>query len=149
MTGPFGPGPHVAMRTLFQTFYVSRASAPFDSAAVQSILQASRRNNARADITGCLLFSGRCFAQVLEGERSVVEALTERIARDPRHESIRVLSQATRVEREYADWAMGFVHDLNLEDDLEMLLMIPGRSPVVVAEVKERMRPDPVMGALR
>lgn len=137
------------MRTLFQTFYVSRASAPFDSAAVQSILQASRRNNARADITGCLLFSGRCFAQVLEGETSAVKALTARIARDGRHGSIRVLSETPRVEREYAGWSMGFLHDLNLEDDLEMLLMIPGHSPVVVAEVIERMRPDPVMGALR
>ena len=29
------------------------------------------------------------------------------------------------------------------------LLMIPGSSPVVVADVMERMRPDPVMGALR
>ncbi|MEP7140643.1 MAG: hypothetical protein ABI745_13510, partial [Caldimonas sp.] len=75
--------------------------------------------------------------------------LTARIARDGRHGSIRVLSETPRVEREYAGWSMGFLHDLNLEDDLEMLLMIPGHSPVVVAEVIERMRPDPVMGALR
>ena len=27
----------------------------------------SRRHNARLDVTGCLLFSGHCFAQVLEG----------------------------------------------------------------------------------
>lgn len=137
------------MRSVFQTFYVSRASAPFDNAIVQSILQASRRNNARADVTGCLLFSGRCFAQVLEGEETVVKALTARIAGDARHGSIRILSQGARDGREYADWSMGFLHDLNLEDDLDMLLMIPDRSPVVVAEVMERMRPDPVMGALR
>ena len=137
------------MRSIFQTFYVSRASAPFDHAAVQSILQSSRRHNARTDVTGCLLFSGRCFAQVLEGEESIVRALTARIALDARHESIRVLCESTRPAREYADWSMGFLHDLNLEDDLDTLLMIPGRSPIVVAEVLERMRPDPVMGALR
>ncbi len=137
------------MRSVFQTFYVSRASAPFDHAAVQSILQASRRNNARADVTGCLLFTGRCFAQVLEGEESAVRALSARIAADPRHQSIRVLSERHRDEREHGDWPMGFLHDLNLEDDLDMLLMIPERSPVVVADVMERMRPDPVMGALR
>ena len=44
---------------------------------------------------------------------------------------------------------MGYLYDLNLEDDLETLLMIPDRSPVVAADVMERMRPDPVMGALR
>ena len=44
---------------------------------------------------------------------------------------------------------MGYLHDASLEDDLETLLMIPQRSAVVVADVMERMRPDPVMGALR
>ena len=58
-------------------------------------------------------------------------------------------SRRARAEREYGDWSMGYLHDLNLEDDLETLLLIPSRSPVVVADVMERMRPDPVMGALR
>jgi len=137
------------MRSVFQTFYVSRANFPFDNAAVQSILQISRRNNARIDVTGCLLFSGRCFAQVLEGDPSVVRALAARIVEDARHGAIRFLFEVRRKEREYADWSMGYLHDLNLEDDLETLLMIPGSSPVVVADVMERMRPDPVMGALR
>jgi hypothetical protein len=137
------------MSAIFQTFYVSRASSVFDGPSVQSILQASRRNNARLDVTGCLLFSGRCFAQVLEGEQAVVARLLASIVADPRHGGIRFLNEARREEREYADWSMGFLHDLNLEDDLETLLLIPQRSAVVVAEVMERMRPDPVMGALR
>jgi hypothetical protein len=137
------------MGRLLQTFYVSRAALPFDHASVQSILQISRRNNARIDVTGCLLFSGRCFAQVLEGDPAVVRALSRRIADDPRHSAVRFLFDVERREREYADWSMGYLHDLNLEDDLETLLMIPGRSSIVVAEVMERMRPDPVMGALR
>ena len=137
------------MSALFQVFYVSRATAAFDDAKVQSILHASRRENARHDVTGCLLFSGHCFAQVLEGRQSVVTALARKIAADPRHGGVRVLSEAQRDEREYADWAMGYLYDLNLEDDLETLLMIPDRSPVVTADVMERMRPDPVMGALR
>jgi hypothetical protein len=44
---------------------------------------------------------------------------------------------------------MGYLYDLNLEDDLETLLMIADRSPVVITEVMERTRTDPVMGALR
>ena len=133
----------------FQVFSVSRATAAFDNAQVQSIVQASRRRNARLDVTGCLLFSGHCFAQVLEGRQSVVSALARRIATDPRHLGSRVLSETECDEREYADWAMGYLYDLNLEDDLETLLMIPDRSPAVTADVMERMRPDPVMGALR
>ena len=78
-----------------------------------------------------------------------MSALARRIAADPRHVGVRVLSETQRDERDYADWAMGYLYDLNLEDDLETLLMIPDRSPVVTADVMERMRPDPVMGALR
>ena|ERR1700712_4777180 len=137
------------MSTLFQIFYVSRATAAFDNQAVQAILHASRRNNARVDVTGCLLFSGRCFAQVLEGDEAVVTKLAARIGADPRHNDVRFLFEGRRMEREYSDWSMGYLHDLNLEDDLETLLLIPSRSPIVVAEVMERMRPDPVMGALR
>jgi len=138
-----------AMPAVFQIFYVSRAAAGLDDARVQSILHTSRRHNARHDVTGCLLFSGHCFAQVLEGAEPVVSALARRITADPRHVGVRVLSRTWRDERDYADWSMGYLYDLNLEDDLEMLLTIPARSPVVIADVMERMRPDPVMGALR
>jgi FAD-dependent sensor of blue light len=137
------------MSSVFRVFYVSRAASALDSASIQSILHAARRNNARLDVTGCLLFSGHCFAQVIEGAQPVVTALARRIAVDPRHVGLRFLSESQGNEREYADWAMGYLHDLNLEDDLETLLMIPDRSPVVIADVMERMRPDPVMGALR
>src|SRR5450432_1916144 len=118
-----------SMRSVFQTFYVSRANLPSDKAAVQSILQISRRNNARVDVTGCLLFSGRCFAQVLEGDQDVVRAVAARIVEDARHGDLRFLFEVARDEREYADWSMGYLHDLNLEDDLETLLLIPGSSP--------------------
>ena len=137
------------MPSLLQLFYVSRARSGLDHGAIQSILQASRRHNARLDVTGCLLFSGHCFAQVLEGAPAALAMLSQRIAADARHGSMRVLSERRIDQRDYADWSMGYLHDLNLEDDLETLLMIPARSPVVVAEVFERMRPDPVMGALR
>jgi hypothetical protein len=137
------------MPTVFQTFYVSRASDPFDSAAIESVLRTARLNNARHHVTGCLLFSGHYFAQVLEGPHAAVTALVERIARDPRHAGLRVLAERERGEREFADWPLGYLHDLNVEDDLETLLMIPQRSAAVVADVIERMRPDPVMGALR
>lgn len=137
------------MPAVFQLFYVSRASGAVGDAEVESIVRAARRANARRDVTGCLLFSGHCFAQVLEGPQAVVVDLAERIADDPRHVGVRVLAESARAERDYADWAMGYLYDINLEDDLETLLVIPQRSPVVIAEVMERMRPDPVMGALR
>jgi len=137
------------MAPLFQIFYVSRAAAAFDHASIESILKAAHGRNAGLGITGCLLFSGHCFAQVLEAPQAAVRALARRIAADPRHSGVRFLAESHRDRREYADWTMGYLHDVSLEDDLETLLMIPERSGAVAADVMERMRPDPVMGALR
>jgi FAD-dependent sensor of blue light len=79
----------------------------------------------------------------------VVTALTRSIAADPRHAGVRILAESKRGQREYADWTMGYLHHLNLEDELETLLMIRDRLPLVIGDVLERMRPDPVMGARR
>lgn len=137
------------MPSVCQLFYVSHASQPYEDAAIQDILQSSRRNNRRSDVTGCLLFSGLHFAQVLEGSEAVVVQLARRIARDPRHANVMVLRESHRPEREYGDWSMGYLHDLGLEDRLEQFLRTPEHDLRDIAEVMARMRPDTVMGALR
>jgi hypothetical protein len=136
------------MPKLCQLFYVSTATDGSNSAAVQSILQISRRNNQRLDITGCLLFSGRYFAQVLEGPSAVVAALAARIREDTRHHDVRVLSQVFSDRRQYAEWSMGYLHDVGLEDELERLLAAPDEAPAHLARLVLRMKPDSVMGAL-
>ena len=137
------------MLPVCQLFYVSSATLAYDDAAIQEILQTARRNNRKDDITGCLLFSGLHFAQVLEGRESVVVPLARRIATDPRHANFAVLLESHRPEREYGDWSMGYLHDLDLEDRLETLLRLPDRDAREIADVMARMRPDTVMGALR
>jgi len=137
------------MLPICQLFYVSSAAQPCDSESIQDILNNSRRNNRRLDVTGCLLFSGRCFAQVLEGEGAVVNALAQRIALDPRHQGAVVLMENYTTERQFADWSMGYLHDLDLEDKLETLVLGQETDPLVIADVMMRMKPDTVMGALR
>ena len=137
------------MKPISQFFYVSTAMQRDDSNAVQHILQISRRNNRRLDITGCLLFSGSCFGQVLEGRTDDVVPLVRRIAADSRHAQVRVLWQRDRSQREYGDWSMGYLHDLDLEDRLKALIDAPQPDPGAVAEIVARMRPDTVLGALR
>ena len=135
--------------SIVQLFYVSRSAAPFDSEAVQAILAASRRNNRRDDVTGCLLFSGCYFAQVLEGRPEVTMGRLDRISGDRRHTDFRLLVERPITERVYGDWSMGYLHDLALEDDLEALLLDDHPLPDILISVMERMQPDPVMGALR
>ena len=132
-----------------QLFYVSRASDPYDDGSVRTILQTSRRNNSRDDITGCLLFSGRYFAQVLEGRAEITSRKLETIRSDPRHVDFKLLLERRVDVRTYDQWSMGYLHDLDLEDRLEVLLNDAQVPAEMIVDVMERMQPDPVMGALK
>ena len=134
--------------SICQIFYVSQASVPFDSESVQSILQSSRKNNYRLDATGCLLFSGCYFAQVLEGPEEIVRALTARVATDPRHAGLKVLSERRLTTRSYNSWSMGYVHDLTLENLIEALVLDEKPADDILTTVRGRMRPDSMMGSL-
>ncbi|MCX9146876.1 BLUF domain-containing protein [Erythrobacter sp. WG] len=90
---------------LTQYLYISTApSLPRDE--VDAILAASARNNPALGITGLLLFNGRNFLQLLEGEPEVVAALMERITADPRHTGVSVLDRRSVSARTCPDWAM-------------------------------------------
>ena len=135
------------MISVCQLFYVSRATSQFDSAVVQDVLQVARRNNRQLDVTGCLLYSGTFFAQVLEGRNEAVQPLAQRIALDPRHRDVRVLIENHRIDREYGDWSMGYLYDAQLADTLESLLQ-DGGDPGSLSDIMGRMKPDTMMGAL-
>lgn len=101
------------MADLFRLVYYSRNRIPGGgaekAAAVRQILEASRRNNQLAGITGALLFNSGCFGQVLEGPRQAVEARFETIQRDPRHGDVSLLAFAPAQERAFPNWSMAFV----------------------------------------
>ena len=77
--------------------------------AFEAILAASRRNNARDDITGLLVAGTNRFLQLLEGPPEKVRAAYARIKADPRHYAAVVLSETMTETRECPDWAMGYV----------------------------------------
>ncbi len=75
---------------------------------LKDILNASRRNNKEQGITGALLFSEGCFAQVLEGPQESVEAAMEEIACDPRHTGITILYTQQTDTRSFPNWSMAY-----------------------------------------
>jgi hypothetical protein len=76
-------------------------------AELQTLLDECRRNNAQSDITGILLYLNRSFFQVLEGDRSVVGALYEKIAADKRHKRATKIILEPIAKRDFASWTMG------------------------------------------
>lgn len=94
---------------LVQCIYCS-ASAPgaFGRNELPELLEECRTNNAKCDITGILLYHNQSFFQVLEGDRSVVEALFEKVASDSRHTRVTRIILEPISERTFADWTMGY-----------------------------------------
>jgi len=75
---------------------------------IREILATSRKNNARDGVTGGLLFSEGCFAQVLEGPLDMIEGAFERIQCDERHRKVTVLQSGSITARDFPDWSMAF-----------------------------------------
>jgi hypothetical protein len=92
--------------------YASRAADGVDGEALHAILRASRAHNPAHGITGvlCLCQDARVFMQVLEGGRAAVNRLYNRIAADPRHHDVQLLTYQEIGERGFAGWAMGQVN---------------------------------------
>ncbi len=101
------------MSDLYRLVYASKnlldGSEPEARAAVETILDASRRNNPRVGVTGALMFNDGAFAQVLEGPQKGVEDTFERIQRDLRHGDVTVLECRPVNERSFSEWSMAFV----------------------------------------
>ncbi len=85
-----------------------QGTPPQVEAEIRKILASARRHNASHGITGALLFSDGCFAQVLEGELEAVEAIFESIQCDPRHNDVTVLHVHEVPERSFGEWSMAF-----------------------------------------
>ncbi len=108
---------------MFFLVYVSSATQLLSEEKLLEILEASRRNNQKQDITGLLLYKDGNFMQFLEGPKENVCTLVEKIEQDPRHRGVIKLLQQEQPEREFSDWAMGF-RRLGSED----LPEVPGYS---------------------
>jgi Sensors of blue-light using FAD len=94
---------------MIQLTYIS-TGRDMDDAGLQSILDASRRNNRRDEITGLLLFNGKRFLQALEGPQPLVEKAYERIQADRRHRAPVILATNHVDCRQFGSWDMAFEH---------------------------------------
>jgi Sensors of blue-light using FAD len=103
---------------LVRLLYASRAATPGTTEEVATILRQSKGNNPAAGITGVLRCSGDMYLQVLEGGRSAVNRLYNRIVADPRHHDVELLSYQQIGERHFAGWSMGQVNVARLNPSL-------------------------------
>lgn len=95
---------------LYHLLYQSQALAAFSLPELLELLRPARAYNAARGITGILLHAPNGqFLQLLEGEKGAVKHLYyHRIAADPRHEHLVVLSEGPNGTPMFADWNMSF-----------------------------------------
>jgi hypothetical protein len=136
------------MITLRQLFYLSRADTTLNTIEVRHILSVSQRNNRRKDITGCLLYSGQHFAQVLEGHATDITGLVSRITQDPRHHGMVVAMDREVGTRSFPDWSMGVLFKLDVADRIEALLAGERLSADQTFKLFHEIEVDTVMGTL-
>ena len=105
---------------LVRLMYASRTTAPLDSEAMHALLRQCTENNPTQGVTGllCHCSSNGIFMQALEGGRSAVNRLYNRIATDPRHTDVLLLSYEDITERRFAGWSMGQVNMSRLNPGL-------------------------------
>jgi len=94
---------------LLRYVYVSAAPAQTSPEIIQEILDVSRNNNARDNITGLLIYHDGNFFQVLEGPDAAVTACYDRIGRDSRHTGLINLLRVEPERRLFPVWSMSFV----------------------------------------
>ncbi|MCZ2496339.1 hypothetical protein GN316_06175 [Xylophilus sp. Kf1] len=107
---------------LCSIFYASRSAVSLTQ--IEGIVATSRRNNKARGITGGMLFTGRYFAQILEGPRETVMPTMLVMADDSRHDSITPIWDRSIVERAYPQWTMGFVSVPSADHIIDPLLHI-------------------------
>lgn len=101
----------------YQLLYVSKASDSINESLIDQIIGKAKDYNEKNGITGILLYRGEIFLQLLEGEKSAVERLFQKIAKDRRHANLTRIFEIEENERIFPNWAMGYreVTDLDVK----------------------------------
>ena len=88
--------------------YMSRAVRPLSDQDLQQLLAQCRHDNAQRNVTGVLFYSHGHIAQLIEGEREILEPLFEKISLDGRHSNVVKLVDKPIGVRSFSDWSMAF-----------------------------------------
>jgi Sensors of blue-light using FAD len=97
--------------------YASSAVKLMTNNELDELLEKSRKNNKRLDITGMLLYKDGNFMQALEGPDENILALYAKIERDARHTGSIKLLQKQIQKREFGEWEMAFCDFNRITED--------------------------------
>ena len=95
-------------KEVYSLIYKSTATADYDEAKLDQLLEISRQRNEVNRITGLLLLVDKTFVQLLQGEKSKVIETFNRIEQDARHKDIVIVTQGVLANNIFNQWRMAF-----------------------------------------
>jgi hypothetical protein len=96
------------MAQLIELTYVSEPAQEMSFLGLMRLLYHSYLRNTSMGITGALIFENNRFGQVIEGPRTQIEDLWEKIQKDTRHKNIRLIESKSIENRSFSKWTMVF-----------------------------------------
>ncbi|WP_440903029.1 BLUF domain-containing protein [Catenovulum sp. SX2] len=105
---------------LTRLVYTSTITDSFSPSDIELILEAARKNNGKRNVTGMLCFSRKYFLQCLEGSRTQVNQIYQKILNDPRHTNIVLLDYQQISHREFSEWSMSYIPESSLTSALSL-----------------------------
>lgn len=94
--------------------YISTADG-LSEAQIDALVSVAARNNLATQVSGFLLYNGRNFLQLIEGEHAEIGGLIGVIEADDRHDGlVRLIDEGLEM-RCCPDWAM---YQISMHDDL-------------------------------
>lgn len=103
---------------LMDLTYVSKLTGSLTSADIDKILRVSRENNQRNNITGLLCIHRKYCVQQLEGNRSEINKLFNKIVNDHRHSNVTLISYSDILTRCFTQWSMHYLPENTLTNEL-------------------------------
>lgn len=73
---------------MYQLVYSSFVQKHVSKESIAKLLLQSQANNLKNNVTGCIVFHGNEFIQLLEGRKEDVQNLYTKIVKDPRHRHV-------------------------------------------------------------
>lgn len=96
-----------------RVIYCSTVTSVLEKDSFIDMVRRSAANNRELNLTGILLFDGRYFFQVLEGDQQDVRNILAKISQDERHKDIHSLSSKPIAARLFPKWSMELIDASN------------------------------------
>jgi len=93
---------------MHKILYTSHAAKPMSQDELTEILEKARTKNRQLEITGMLVYFEGNFVQLLEGEKSKIDALYDTIRQDERHSHLFLIDEVETPVRSFPNWQMAF-----------------------------------------